>query len=271
MIVEFIGTPGSGKTTLLRTAANYFLASGLRPYTVIEASRVFASRTVPGKAVQLLLPHSLRQKLLWQVFYQLSRFQQLRFKHQHQELIRLVDRWQSERPADASTPGRRVEFWWGQLAGYYAFLSSHIQVDEVLLLDEGFVHRVVQLFASPTEHPSQEKIVAYAGLIPQPDLVIYTIAPVEVCLQRILDRGVWPRMQGLTSYELRQFIMNAAQAVSFMSAQLKADGWNLIEIDNSSPDFINAQQELFAKLSQAGYLENESQVPATLQQQVSTI
>ena len=140
-----------------------------------------------------------------------------------------------------------------------------------MLFDEVFVHRVVQLFASSTEQPNPENIAVYAGLIPQPDLVIYIKAPVDVCVQRIYDRGVWQRMQDRTPAELQQFIIHAAQAVTLMFEQLKTGGWNVIEVDNSGSELYLAQQELSVKLSQAGFLDNGVHLSNAVLQQVTVI
>lgn len=270
MIIEFIGTPGSGKTSLLHAAADSLRETGMRPFTVIEASRVFATRTAVGKAVQVITPASIRQQMLWQVFHRLSSLKRVRFKQEHHQLFTLIARWQRERPEAAGAQQRRVEYWLNQLAGYYSFLSANIQAGEVLLFDEGFVHRVVQLFASPIETPDAAKVAAYAALIPQPDLVVYVNTPVEVCLKRIYERGVWQRMQDRSPEELHHFIENANLAVTQMVAQLIAQNWRVIEVDNSQSELSTAQQSLSMQLSQTLFSNRSVTLPVLEFQRVQS-
>ena len=270
MIIEFIGTPGSGKTSLLHTAVESLREAGMRPFTVVEASRVFAARTTVGKVVQVIAPASIRQQMLWQVFHSLSSLKRVRFKQEHHQLFTLIARWQSDRPEDAGAQQRRVEYWLNQLAGYYSFLSANTQAGEVLLFDEGFVHRVVQLFASPVETPDAAKVAAYAALIPQPDLVVYVNAPVEVCLKRIHERGVWQRMQNKSPEELHHFLENADLAVTQMVARLIAQNWQVIEVDNSQSDISTAQQSLSMQLTQTLYPNLSETLPVLEFQRVQS-
>ncbi|UCG25667.1 MAG: hypothetical protein JSW55_06665, partial [Chloroflexota bacterium] len=151
MYFEFIGAPGAGKTTLLPAAAEAMAGRGLTAYTVAEAARPFARRTWPGAAVARLAPESWRGPLLWQTFYRLSLLDRMRFFAGHKRLLCLVLASQWRRPASADARQRRVLHWYFRHAGYYEFLRKRATSGELLIFDEGFVHRVVQLFASAVE------------------------------------------------------------------------------------------------------------------------
>lgn len=249
MIVEFIGTPGAGKTTLLPTVVATLDEQGIKAFTVADAARPFAARTTLGRAVNLMAPAEVRKRLLWQVFRRFSVLYRLRFFARHPRLILTTVRSQQNRPASADVRERRVLDWFMRLAGYFEFLSAHAETQEALILDEGFVHRVVQLNASGVETPNPAQIKAYVDRLPQPDLVIYAYAPPEICEKRIYSRGLWDRFRHKEPEEIAQFVANAHAVVRLTVNHIRRKGWTVIEVDNSGDDPTRSQEELREKLA----------------------
>lgn len=226
----------------------YLREHGLGAYTVIEAARPFAKRTLAGKAVSRLAPARLRQPLLWQVFYHLSTLHRLRFFIQHPRLIWQVVTTQRRRqiPAEAR---RYALYWFFHLVGYYEFLKAHAKADEVLIFDEGFIHRVVQLNASDVEEPDPAQVRAYIDLLPRPDLVITPQASLEVCNDRVYSRGLWERFSQKSPAEVARFLDASHQVVNLALDYIRSEGWNVIEVDNSGSEPGKAKAELRRKLS----------------------
>lgn len=248
MIVEFIGTPGAGKTTLLPVVADFYDAQGMRAYTVVEAARPFAARTVFGKVVRRLAPARWRRQLLWQVFYQLSRLYRLSFLARHWQLVWMVVRFQYQRPLN-NVDRHHVLYWFYHQVGYYAFLKAHAMPNEVLLFDEGFIHRVVQHYASEKESPNLIHMLDYINLLPQPDLVIYPIANQELCERRVYERGLWQRFEQKSPAEVSRYIANACAVVEEAVQQIKRRGWTVIEVNNDNVERIVAAAELHVALA----------------------
>jgi len=250
MIIELIGTPGAGKTTLVPTVIEYFQERGICARTVVEAARPYAQRTALGEAVSRLAPRSLRQPLLWQVFYHLSRLYGFRFFAKNPKLIQQVLSSQRRRPIPAEAR-RHVLHWWFHLVGCYEFLKAHTRRDEALIFDEGFIHRVVQLNASDVEEPAPARILAYVDLLPRPDLVIFPKAPREVCEKRIHNRGIWKHLRHKNPAEISTYIANSHLVVNLTIDYMKVKGWPIIEIDNGSDDPTVSKAELRKKLTSA--------------------
>ncbi|UCG25647.1 MAG: hypothetical protein JSW55_06565, partial [Chloroflexota bacterium] len=241
--------PGAGKTTLLPAAAEALAERGLTAYTVNEAARPFARRTWLGPAVARLAPERWRGPLLWQTFYRLSVLERIRFFAGNKRLLRLLLASQWRRPAAADARQRRVLYWYFRHAGYYEFLRNRAAPDEVLLFDEGFLHRVVQLFASVVERPEAQTIKPYLDLLPQPDLTIAIMAPAEVCVDRIYSRGLWNRFGDKTPEEVSRFVSHSHRAVTLaLNAAVEA-GWPVLEIDNSAGDPAVAAAQLRERLA----------------------
>lgn len=248
MIVELIGAPGSGKTTLLPAVMAVLKEHGLQPYSVVEASRPFVRRVFVGQLAYRLSPASVRRQITWQLFYHLSSLYRIKFYAKHPRLVWFVLNSQMGRPAAAEIRRRRVLYWFWRLVGYYEFLCGRLRTGESLVLDEGFVHRVVQLNASEVEIPQGDRISTYLKLIPQPDLVIFVDAPTEVCQKRVFDRGVWQNFSHKTPEEVARFVDHAHQAVTMTLAELKLLGWPVVVVDNGSHNITSAQKELRDKL-----------------------
>jgi thymidylate kinase len=249
MIIEFIGAPGAGKTTLMPTVIGFFQERGFDTFTVVEAARPFAQRSTIGQAIQALTPASWRRPLLWQLFYRLSGWQGRRFRQKHRQLMQYVLASQAHRPLAADVRQRQVLHWFDRLTGYYTFLQAYIRPDETLVLDEGFVHRVVQLFSSSVEQPKREQIATYLDLVPRPDLVIFTEAPRDICEQRIYSRGLWDRARHKDAAEISQFVANAHLTVTLAAEHMRQEGWAMIAVDNGCDDLLASQAELRHQLA----------------------
>lgn len=252
MIVEFIGTPGAGKTSLLPVVRQHFTARGFQAYSVVEAARPFAERTPAGKLIPHWLPQRARKLLLWQVFYQSSRLYRRRFSAEHQEMIERVLTFQAQRPISPADKNH-VLGWFIHLTGCYEFFRAYATPRDVLLFDEGFIHRVVQLFASENETPDPRQVTAYLELVPRPDLVVFPNAPRELCETRVYERGLWERFRAKTPQETSRFIANASSVVHLAVDWMQAQGWPVIEVNNGAQEMSVSRETLRQTLLRSSF------------------
>lgn len=260
LVIEFLGAPGAGKTTLLSTAIAALQEQGIHGRTVLQAARPYARRTLVGQVVGQWMPWRWQRPVLWQLFYHQSSLYRLRFFARHPQLLRQVVAGQRNRPDAAGTRQRRVLYWFWRTAGYYEFLIRHGRLGEALLLDEGFIHRVVQLFTSPIETPQSAAIAAYVDQLPQPDCVIFVHAPAEVCYERIYRRGVWEHFRDSSPAEVKRFVEHAACAVELAAGRARHNGWTVLEVDNGGTDLRTAQAALCRQLRTVAQAQYVSQV-----------
>ena len=248
MIVELIGSPGCGKTSLIPSLVKKFSEQDFNPFTVVEASRPVVSRTLIGKSINTFLPESLRDPLLWQVFYFSAYLSRRSFSKGYPNLVAHVRKTQSIREVPAEERGHAL-YWWFHLSGYYQFLKPRLYTNEVLILDEGFSHRVVQLFASDFESSNRGDVLIYLDLIPRPDILICVNAPASICEQRVHERGLWSRMQHKSRQQISQFVSNSHSIIDAAVKELKLKEWVIVDIDNSGAGLAPAEEELSGKLS----------------------
>jgi hypothetical protein len=225
--------------------------AGLRPYTIVDAGRAFASRTLAGRAATAALPERLRNKALWAIFLGGRSISAAAFAARRPGLARYVLASARGRPAAANARERKVLHWYVRLMGSYGFLTSRGRAGDALVLDEGFLHRTVQLHTSAVEVPDVGRIDAYADLIPRPDLLVHVRAPIDVCERRVRSRGVWDRFHREDPSELSRFVANAHRATVLIAAAAEAKGWRVVEIDNDGSDPLEAGGALRARIEAA--------------------
>jgi hypothetical protein len=247
-VVEFMSVPGAGKTTFLPVAREFFVSQGFHARTVMEAARPFALRTRTGRLVGRVSPPFLRDPLLWQVFYQTSKVHQYKFHRENRLLMDSTLAFQHHRPL-SPIDRHHVIHWFVNLTGQFSFLNKNARANDLLLFDEGFAHRVVQLFASESETPGLERVTSYLDLIPQPDLVIHPRASLQTCIERVRRRGVWERFRSKEDGALNRFMENARTVVNFSVNYLIAKGWNIVEVENDHQTTEQAAVFLRQKLA----------------------
>ena len=243
MIVEFIGAPGSGKTTFLPHLKDYFIEKGYSADAFLDAARPMASRTGLGKIAAAVLPAKLERFILWQIFYASTIIHRKEFAKQHQSLMETVIPYQANRPI--SEPDKKhVMRWFLHLTGCYQFFNKRIEKGEVVLFDEGFVHRVVQLFASENEEINYQAISEYLNLIPKPDLVVFVNASIKICQERVFSRGVWDRFREKDPNATALFLERAWKIVNYSVDKLREKNWVFVEIQNDKQISIDVQDQI---------------------------
>lgn len=243
MIVEFIGAPGSGKTTFMPYVKDYFTEKGYSANAILDAARPFATRTGLGRIAAAVLPAKLQRFILWQIFYVSTIVHRNAFTQHNQLLMETVIPYQSNRQISKADK-RHVLRWFNHLTGCYQFFSKRIEEGEIVLFDEGFVHRVVQLFASENEEIDYQAISEYLNLIPKPDLVVFVNASANVCKERVFSRGVWDRFREKDPNETVLFLERAWKIVNYSVEKLREKNWDIVEIQNDTQMSINVQEQL---------------------------
>jgi thymidylate kinase len=232
MIIEFSGNTGAGKSTLVPILTQLLRDADQVARTTKEAIYHYTARTRVGQVVCSLTPAVLRGPALWRLFsYGISRVNMVRFASKNPQLVRHVVSSQLRRPIPWRHKWLILRLFF-RMAGEYHFLTSQAQAEEILVFDEGFVHRAVHMFVSESEQPDPRQIISYLGLLPRSDLVVWVSAAPDTCLARIHARGLQKRLRGLTAKEVERFVEHSAQVVNVAVQYIKQAGWSVVEIAN---------------------------------------
>lgn len=232
MIVEFLGNTGAGKSTLVPILTRLLQDDDVMAMPVTEAIQHYTAKTLLGRSVEAVAPRALRGPILWRLFRHLiSKLSLVQFSVQEPRLLWFVIVSQLRRPIPWRHRWLILRLFF-RMVSEYRFLRSQAQTGEVVIFDEGFVHRTVHMFVSESEALRPDRIKDYLKWLPRSDLVIWVKSPLDTCLTRISTRGRQVRLNGLTSEDIARFVANAEQVVNVTARYLKDAGWTVVEIHN---------------------------------------
>ena len=141
---------------------------------------------------------------------------------------------------------RHTLTWFTRLGGRMRFLRRSPSAGEVLVLDDGFLHRSVALHASPEEAVDPAAVAAYVDLLEAPALVVHVVVPAEVCAERVRERGLWRHRTGWSDDDLERYVKNADVVVDAAVSRARANGWRIVEVDNTAVDVRGLEASLTA-------------------------
>jgi adenylate kinase len=231
-VVELVGAPGSGKTTLATLVRDDLVRRGVEAGTVADAARRHAEVTALGRMLAPVPSARIRRVLLWQAFYALASVEALRFARARRELTKCVLRSQRARPLPLRRKAHTL-YWFFQLGGRLRFLESTARGREVLVVDDGFLHRASHLFASHVDRPRRGDVARYVELVPSAELVVHVTAPDDVCLRRVVDRGVWRHSRHLRRDDLERIIRASRRAGEWAVAAARSRGVPVVTVSNA--------------------------------------
>jgi thymidylate kinase len=257
VVVEFVGSPGAGKTTAAAVLTRMLRERGATARSMVEAGRPHAGSTTVG-ALAAALPRSVGDPVLWQL-YRLHGWREARAVRPS-ALGRHVTAWQSARPVDEAVT-RHTLGWFFRLAGRMRFLERTATPGEILVVDDGFLHRSVALHASPHEAVDPAAVAAFVDLIPAATLAVLVRAPVDVCAARVRARGLWAHRAGWSDADLDAYLANAAAVVDAAVGRVRALGRLVVDVDNGAADASPADLEAALAPVAAELLERRATVP----------
>ena len=198
MMVEFIGSTGAGKTTLIR-----------------DVQRRLAEKTEVGISFDLIAGgiglRGLKSRTTKNIVAELVGFPFfLRALPRHKEFLAFTLR-RLVRPLDISlftvNNLRSIE----RKIGVYEFLRQCCPA-HITLVDEGTVLSAHNLFVFGDVEVAQEEVLRFASLVPLPDLIVYVRAPVDVLVQRSLERSDAPReMKSKKTTQIENYLVRAVE------------------------------------------------------------
>lgn len=231
-VVEMLGLPGSGKTTVRARLSEELARLGYRPLGFPQDARELALRGGAGALVRRL-PGSWQRPAGWLVYRARTGWLSARLSLAAPAATFRLLRSQRGRLPHQMRRARRAGYWYLRHIGDHALFTRTARPGEIWLVDEGFAHRVVSLFASHlSPAPTDDLIVNYLATAPAPDLVIHVTAPIDVCLDRIESRGVWEWLRPTGNAGLAAFVEGAAHAID-ITRRFADSEWAVIEVDNA--------------------------------------
>jgi hypothetical protein len=241
-LIEFTGIPGSGKSTIVPIVKSYLKEQGLDIFdakNVILCGENFHFIKKHFKSLLGSLPMKIRKKIL----RGLNNYSYLKHEYTLNYILNnlqlfnyIVDRTKS-RPIPERHKNLIIE-WFLNMAASYQIAHEFLEKNSVLLLDEGFVHKVVSLFVFVEEATVDfDEIERYLENIPRGHLLIRVEANENVCKKRIINRKLPSRLNGRTDNEIWQYLIKAKSAIDYTQNFLAKRGTKIVTLNNFDEEF----------------------------------
>ncbi len=119
------------------------------------------------------------------------------------------------------------------VGGRLLLASRSVRHDQWVVVDEGLVHRSVNLFAWRDAVPVEE-VKGYVAALPADDLVLVVLNTSSVIAERrVAQRGLPERLAGRTPWEVRAFTSRARDIVLLAADRAQERGVRVLRINNS--------------------------------------
>lgn len=247
LVIEFAGIPGSGKSSLCDLVATNLRSDGHNARTVVEAARMRSGETGLGKLIAGSGRGRLSRLGNWWLFYCAATARAAAVVWKRKRALGKLAMYQWRRPIKLRLKAH-IAWWYFQLGGRRSFLQSSRSIDAVLF-DDGYVHRSVALFSSPSEKPPESAIRHYIREIPAPSAIVQIIAPLDTCVVRVIERGVWSHSKDMTESELRKYLSSAHYVLAIGIAEARSNGIPVFTFSNDGIEVDEVARQISRELT----------------------
>jgi thymidylate kinase len=183
MLVEFTGCTGTGKTTLSERVIERLLEKGVDTVAVN-----YNKLSLDGKTYK-----RIKHKTAYNAFMDVKALMWIVFSFRNNlELLKLsYDILQNY--ADSRLTAINLYRNICRRIGSYRYFRSEKFQDRLILVDEGSVHTIHNLFVHHNSVPGSEYLRRFSEIVPLPDLIVYVQSPLDVILERTVSRRDQPR------------------------------------------------------------------------------
>lgn len=232
--IEFSGLVGSGKTTLAETARNILEMKGYSPLDEFEAVQHCLERSLLGKTFLVITPPGYHHRVIACLYFWLiRRLCQLQFVIRYPLLSLHVYRSSKYRKTLTFNHRSLVLRRFFHLAAAYLFIVPRLKTNEVVVLDEGLVHRAINLYAWSTVQLDKEEIKKYIRLLPEVDHLFIIKVPQDVCKDRAEKRGFPKQLKEKSGKIINKFMENSVLIIEQIADLKAAPIKKMTVLDNS--------------------------------------
>ena len=219
MIVEFVGCTGAGKTTLISD-----LKRRLGKSIPVTTSSELVTSLVGLNRIKNSTASNLVQEIVSLPFF-------LRSFHRYNDFITFSIRMFSRNSDLSLSTINNLRSLERKLGGYE--ISKLNNQDLVVLVDEGPL-LAAHMFAYTDNIVSQEEIDTFTGMVPLPDLIIYVRVPVEILIDRSINRINPPRKMNSRNRSENEKFINHAVTIFDRIVEHRIVQSRLLIVDNSN-------------------------------------
>ena len=268
IFIEFFGLVGAGKTTVALATEKILLETGHEAIDLVTAIDRCLERSLLGRLARPFVGPAHRKRLLKALYREgISPIYGLRLALVNPVLVAAAIRAQLGNGLPWWHKRRIWRLFFSVLNGR-AFLAGRLEENEIVLLEEGSLHRAVNLFAWQMDGVRRDLLAQYLEHLPALDLAVLVEAPIDRCRSRSNGRGLPNRLLNKDEATADRFFENAAHIVVLVASYASASGRPIIIVDNSGePGGFESElsRQLPSKLLAPGSIEARQVVNRTIE------
>ena len=234
MIIEFIGSTGAGKTTLISEVQRR-----LSQTTVLATSFDVIASPLGLQRVTHLTIRNLIQEIVGFPFF-------IGSLYRHKAIIVFILRMLARQASFSFFTINNLRSLERKI-GVDEIIKRR-QHDKIILVDEGPLLLAHNVFVYSGAHYTCEEITRFASLVPLPDIIIYIKAPMEILVQRALQRTDPPREMRSRDRELIEKHIN--RALKMFDQLIAAENIQARLLIVENPDFSHGHSEIVDNIVQ---------------------
>ena len=196
MIIEFIGSTGAGKTTLISEVQRR-----LSQTTEVATSFDVVASPLGLRRITHLTVRNLIQEIVGFPFF-------IGSLYRHKAIIIFILRMLARQASFSFFTINNLRSLERKI-GVDEIIKRR-QHDKIILVDEGPLLLAHNVFVYSGAHYTSEEITRFASLVPLPDIIIYIKVPMDILVQRSLQRTDPPREMRSRNRELIEKHINRA-------------------------------------------------------------
>lgn len=254
--LEFFGLPGSGKSTmkyhiineLKRKKNNVFSDEDALLHLLKDKNEIFYFhflKYIPSKYSEKLLKSIFNRSKL--KFASINRFLAI-----HGNLVQAI--FKSDKFDKVQIQEKeKILSWFFNTISIYQIIEDDMQNNVTIVFDEGFIHKIINLFISPSQNYNNnynEDIINYIKYIPKPDYLFIVDSKIDDCFERMKIRGFPTRLKTKSEEEIKDYLRICQGKIDFIIDYLKEKKYDIIRIsnNNSLEVVINSLPELIKQI-----------------------
>ncbi len=237
-IIEFTGIPGSGKTTLLPAVKKGLRQAGV---DVLDAGDIITRHISAGSCIKHVfpfLPKRIRQFFSFRLFrlHNIAQFSQLEYAKCQADVYNIMIEINQTRDISAADKDLVLKSFLATACVWQIATSNKNNMESSLILDEGFLQKVVNLFVSVNENvPNPDMLKRYLHAVPLPDLVFdVSTDNIQKNMDRMIKRRLPKRLSGASTDEIMHFLQKARETLNITIDLMIAAGTKVVRLPNNS-------------------------------------
>lgn len=253
--IEFFGLPGSGKSTIKVHLIKELTNRNDKVFSEEDALfNIFKKSKIKHSYLLKYFPDKYSKKILKPIFNRSKiKFDSIiRFFAIHVDLIQTIFKSDSFNQIHIQEK-ERILSWFFNTISIYQIIEDNVQNNSTIVFDEGFIHKILNFFISPSHLDSNDindDIINYIGCIPKPDYLIYVDSNIDDCYKRMKTRGFPSRLKSRNDAEIKTYLQFCQKQMDFVINHLKDNNFNVIKVNNfqSIENAIKSLPELIKQI-----------------------